>query len=239
MSKDKDKAVFNTLNQAKFDLTIRSVEGVITDCNKLLCEFKDNGLSDFLTFDIALSMIKSGREGIVTLTDRIVQEAQKKVFLTKEKREVQKTYTTFFAPYLTKVDTMRRSTYDKPEVLNLDLFTWDDDSKEIGLIKGYKTKIEPLYTIEAKDYHYAYLELLQTYAKAKNELLKYHALVYAYDFPSRTGIIRARGDYSDGRMLSYNYDTREYSPMSLDKLLLTGIHEPDSEELLKKKYILS
>ncbi|WP_313608008.1 hypothetical protein [Dysgonomonas sp.] len=239
MSKDKMKAVFNTLNQVKFDEAIRAVESITVDCNKLLCEFKDNGLGDFLTFDIALSIIKNGREGIATLTDRIVQEAQKKFFLTKEKKEVQESYTAFFAPYQTKVDWMRRPIYNKSEMLNLDLFVWNDDSKEIGLIRDYKAKIEPLYTVEAKEYHYTYLERLNAYVEAKNELLKYHALVYAHDFPSRTGIIRARGDFSEDEMLSYNYDTREYSPIELDKLLLTSMHEPDSEELLKKKYVLS
>ena len=230
-----NSANFNTLDKEKLEKAIKSVENAMSGCNKLLSELKDNGLSNFLTFDIALSIIKDGREGIKTLTNDVIKEAQGRVLLTKEKEDAKANYTKFFEPYLAKADIVRRVLYAESQIFDLNLFVWNNNSKEIGLIKGYKTKLEPLFAIEAKDYHYAYLEYLQAYAKAKSDLYRYHALVYAHDYPTHNGWVRRRGYYSDDAGILFNPDTLEYTSIGLDKLLLTGMHEPDSEEILKKQ----
>lgn len=230
-----NSANFNTLDKEKFDKAIRSVENAMSECNKLLNDLKDNGLSSFITFDIALSIIKDGREGIKTLTNDVIKEAQSRVLLTKEKEDAKANYTKFFEPYLAKADIVRRVLYAESQIFDLNIFVWNNDSKEIGLIKGYKAKLEPLFTLEAKDYHYAYLEFLQAYAKAKSDLYRYHALVYAHDYPTHNGNVRRRGYYSDDAGIRFNPDTLEYTAIELDKLLLTGMHEPDDESILKAK----
>lgn len=226
---------FNICDQVNLDKAIRSVENIVSNCNNLLNDLKSNGIGSFLTFDIAMSIIKDGKEGLKDLSDKVIQEAQRRVLLTQEKEEAKARYNKFFTPYQAKADIVRRDLHNKSGILTLNLFAWNDEAKELVLIKGYKDKLKPLYVIEAKDYHYAYMERLKAYVEAKNELIQYHALTYAFDYPTQYGIARMRGHYKDDNMVFFNPDTFEYSYIDIDKLMLTGIHEPDPEEILKKR----
>lgn len=236
MSKEINKRDFNICDQVKLDSFVRAVGNTVNYSNAIYSDLKKEGLGDFLTFDIAMSIIKDGKQGIITLTDKVIQEAQSRVLLTSDKEAVKDKYTKFFREYEKKADLVRRELFDKSELFTLNLFTWNDESKQVGLIKGYTDKIKPLCMLEAKDYHYKYMELLNTYVEAKNELFKYHALVFAYNNPTMSGVQRMRGHYTDDNTVFFDPNTLEYSSIGLDKLMLTNIHEPDSPDILKRKF---
>lgn len=236
MSKEINKRDFNICDQVKLGSFVRAVENTVNYSNAIYSDLKKEGLGDFLTFDIAMSIIKEGKQGIITLADKVIQEAQSRVLLTSDKEAVKDKYTKFFKEYERKAYLVRRELFDKSELFLINLFTWNDESKQVGLIKGYTDKIKPLCMLEAKDYHYKYMELLNTYVEAKNELFKYHALVFAYNNPTMSGVQRMRGHYTDDNTVFFDLDTLEYSSIGLDKLMLTNIHEPDSPDILKRKF---
>lgn len=236
MSKEINKGDFNIFDQIKLDSLVRAVENTVNYSNAIYSDLKKEGLGDFLTFDIAMSIIKDGKQGVITLTDKVIQEAQSRVLLTSDKEAVKDKYTKFFREYEKKADLVRRELFDKSELFTVNLFTWNNESKQVGLIKGYTDKIKPLCMLEAKDYHYKYMELLNTYVEAKNELFRYHALAFADNYPTMSGTQRMRGHYTDDNTVFFNPDTLEYSSIGLDKLMLTNIHEPDSPDILKRKF---
>lgn len=236
MSTKKERQPFNICDQVEYSKVIRQVENSERECNKLLLELIEKGLASFLTFEIADIIIRKGSEGIKVLERVVIEEAQKRVLLTSEKEEAKARYTAFFQPFCKRADTAKQNVGLNLSILDLDLFVWNEKSKQIALAEDYRQKIEPLYMIEAKDYHYKYMELLDSYVKAKNELFRYHALTYSHDMPSMAGSVRVRGHFEDNGFISFDTEELKYTPISIEKLLLTNMHEPDSPDILKLKY---
>lgn len=238
MSNKINNSDFNILREAEYNAMLRKIWSVITETNKFLTELSQDGLTSFLTFDVTKGILKTGTKGLNNLRDIVIADAQKGVYLLDEKSRIRKSYEPYFKKHENKAQILfRDASYCSLLADYGDLLAWNDESKQIEFIKGYENKLKAQFTVTVQEYHVKYMELLNKYVDAKNELYKYHALVYAHNYPSRSGLIRLRGTFSDDGMVSFNSDTLEYSPIGLDKLLLTSIHEPDNESLLKEKIV--
>ena len=63
-----NKNNFNICDQVKLDSFVRAVGNAVNYINAIYSDLKKEGLGDFLTFDIAMSIIKDGKQGIITLS---------------------------------------------------------------------------------------------------------------------------------------------------------------------------